>query len=251
MIKNEYKVFTILNYRLYKMTNKIFSICVAITVITGFIQCQLCSQTPKRSITIHTGYSNGRADIRYDHLNYGTVFQEVETNVRNTTPDDEFFVGLAYNKEVKNKFRVGAGLNYAVLNQDFFLPIRTRYFCLYDTRPYFRTASTYHIIQLAPSADYTIVDRKVQLGVNLQYILNITFKKEFEGFESVSNKVEQFANEVYTGFYSQYKRIRMDIGVRALHLKYRDDALYVKEVYLDPYNPFKIRFQLSYAFWQK
>ena len=192
-----------------------------------------------------------KADIRFFDLNSSQLI-EVEANVGNTTPDDEFFVGLAYKKEVKNKFRVGAGLNYAVLNQDFLLPMRTRYFCQYDdSRLFYRTASKYHIIQLAPVFDYTIVDHKVQFGINLQYILNITFRKEYQGFESVGKKVEQFANEVYTGLYSQYKRIRMDIGVRALHAKYRDDALYVKNVYLDTYNPLKIRFQLSYAFWQK
>ncbi len=207
-------------------------------------------QTPKHIFSIHTGYSNGRANIRYDFLE--PFFEtSVKKNIGNTTPDDEYFIGFGYNVRVGQKASVGLNINYSQLQQDFFLPLRSVYFCFDHLLPLYRTASRYHMLQFAPSIDYTLLSHQVLVGISVQSILNISYKKVFESYFPEGRNIELFATEIYPGIFARYHRWRLDVGARALHWKYRDDALYNNGLNPDTYNPLKIRFQVGYILSKK
>ncbi|QLH28713.1 MAG: hypothetical protein HWD63_04560 [Candidatus Parvibacillus calidus] len=74
----------------------------------------------------------------------------------------------------------------------------------------------------------------------------MSFHKHIEPYNLKASRIEYFSTELYPGISVGYKRFNLNIGVRAWHWKYRDDAIANNGLKVDPYNPFKMRFALSY-----
>ena len=106
------------------------------------------------------------------------------------------------------------------------------------------------MVQLSPSVQYLIISKTVYAGVNIQAIGNISFRKVVQDGNLSRNKTEYFSNEVYPGIFAEYKRFKATLGVRALHWKYRDDAIANNGLNPDKYNPFKMKFTLSYDIYR-
>ncbi|QLH28716.1 MAG: hypothetical protein HWD63_04580 [Candidatus Parvibacillus calidus] len=78
----------------------------------------------------------------------------------------------------------------------------------------------------------------------------MSFLKHIEPFNLKASRKEYFSTELYPGISVGYKRFNLNIGVRAWHWKYRDDAIANNGLKVDPYNPFKMRFALSYDIYK-
>ncbi|QLH30212.1 MAG: hypothetical protein HWD63_13050 [Candidatus Parvibacillus calidus] len=102
------------------------------------------------------------------------------------------------------------------------------------------------MVQLSPIVQYLILDKTVNAGVNIQAIGNISFRKVVQEGNLSRNKTEYFSNELYPGIFAEYKRFKATLGVRRLHMKYRDGAIANNGKNPDLYNPFKVRLSLSY-----
>jgi len=202
------------------------------------------------SFRIYAAYANGEADKRYDFLNDqfpSAVVQVVNKNIKDNTSDDEYAIGLGYNLILKHKFSLVFDLGYAKLVQDFLLPANGQsFFSRQDEQFYWRHKSDYHIIQISPQIQYLLSDGKFKFGEYIQFISNVSFRKAIPEDNLFKNKIEYFATEVYPGIFVEYKRIRVAVGVRALHIKNRDDAIANNLKDSDQYNPFKVKFTLSY-----
>ena len=204
------------------------------------------------SFKIYSSYAIGQADKRYDFLyeqHKPGAAQFVKDNINKTTPDDEYSFGLGYTYHLKDKCRLNFDLGYAKLIQDFLLPANgNTYFGNVNEIFYLRNKSFYHMIQVSPGIDYTIINKSIKFGVVLQAIANISFYKRILPYNLTRKKIEYFATELYPGVFAEYKGIEASLGIRALHLKNRDDALANNGLKVDKFNPFKIKFGLSYVF---
>lgn len=210
-------------------------------------------QRPKHSLAIYTGFGLGNPDTRNENLyfRYSTEpFRPIITGSV-TTLDDEYSVGLIYKNGLSNRVRLGLGIGYAQLVQDFMLPAEGNAYFGQVIEPFFwRDISRYHMVQWQPSVDVDVLHKTFQTGINISGISNISFRKQIRSYNLSRNNLEYFSSEVYTGIYGTYKRIRLDIGYRILHWKYRDDAIANNRLNPDSYNPAKWRFLLSYQFWR-
>lgn len=209
---------------------------------------QLFSQ--KNNIQIYTAYAVGRPDKRYDFLydQYPTgVAQSVIDNIDKNTPDDEYSIGLGYHHKLNDKVNLRIDLGYAKLVQDFLLPANGNTYFHEKIEPFFwRDRSDYHLIQLNPALQYNLVNKKARLGVELKSMGNVSFRKHIDLYNLISTRWELFSIELYPSFYLAFWRLRASIGMRAIHFKFRDDALANNGKNPDLYNPFKMRFSLSY-----
>lgn len=224
------------------------------TMVCLFVACKSFAQQTGHHFSFYTGYGVGKPDIRYDFLfptfPPGTV-QTVINKAGQTSLDDEYIFGIRYKYITSNLVDFGIGIGYAQLVQDFLLPADGNGYFRQTIEPYFwRDTSHYHIIQLQPTIDIAFIEKSVVLGFNGTGIANISFRKHINRFNLSRNIIEYFASELYTGVYCEYKRFRVDLGYRVLHMKHRDDAIANNGLRVDSYNPSKWRFQLSYVFWQ-
>ncbi len=210
--------------------------------ISGNVYCQ------HNSIKIYTSYAIGKPDKNYDFLSRGPA-ETVKSKFNDNTPDDEYAFGLGYSYRFKGKYALYFNIGYAKLVQDFILPANgNTYFGRVNEIFYWRNKSYYHMIQVSPGIDYTIISKDINLGAMLQAVGNISFRKHIPENNLSRKKIEYFATELYPGVFAEYKSIRASLGIRALHLKNRDDALANNGLKVDKYNPFKIKFGLSYNF---
>ncbi len=200
------------------------------------------------SLKIYTSYAIGKPDKNYDFLRGGAA-ETVKRKFHNNTPDDEYAFGLGYSYRLKGKYALNFDIGYAKLVQDFLLPANGQsYFMVPNKVLYWRKESTYQIVQISPGLEYTLSKDKIQYGIVLQAIANVVYRKTLKYVNLSRDKIGYFATELYPGIFAEYKGIRASLGVRALHLKNRDDALANNGLSVDPYNSFKVRFTLSYRF---
>ena len=228
--------------------------------ITNGISQQNC-----HSISVYVGYSYGKPDKRIDFLygryNPSGVIQLVLDHSKLTTLDDEYPLGFMYRYNLSDRIGLGMGIGYGLLVQDFLLPANGIDFFGGLKIPHFppgavpeplymRNISHYHMLQIQPSLDLKLIKVPFQMGLNFTSISNFSFRKHIKLFNLSRNITEYFATEIYSGIYGEYKKIRLDIGYRLLHRKYRDDAIENNGLDPDPYNPSKWKFTISYKLWQ-
>ena len=205
------------------------------------------------SIRIYIGNANGQVDKRYDFLydQYPTaIANSVIRHLDDNTPDDEYYIGIGYSKALINRLSLGIHLGYAKLVQDFFIPVN-----VYNLGEHFdvfvwREKSYYHLIQTVPEIKFNVIDKNVKLGLCFSGVGNVSFHKHIEPYNLKASRIEYFSTELYPGISMGYKRFNLNIGVRAWHWKYRDDAIANNGLKVDPYNPFKMRFALSYDIYK-
>ncbi len=206
------------------------------------------------TLKVYTAYSIGKVDKRIDFLreNYtSTVVQTAINNLKNNTPDDEHAIGVSYVRKLNKRLGLGIDIGYAQLVQDFLLPANGQsYFDAHGEIFFWRDKSWYHFIQIGPQVQYLFTTGKFNFGVNLQAIGNVSFRKHIKAFNLTRNKTEYFSTEVYPGLTFGYWRLHANIGYRALHWKYRDDAIANNGLNPDKYNPFKMKFTLSYDIYR-
>jgi hypothetical protein len=233
-------------------TRNNFVIGLLVLTICAFNASTLYSQNNKNTLYIYTGFAYGQPDIRYDFLfdqntTPGETALTVIENAKNTTLDDEYFVGLTYRFALLDRINIGLGVGYAQLIQDFLLPADGNGYFRETKKPTFwRDESQYHMAQFSPTIDIKILNKSLVLGLNSTGVSNISFRKHINRFNLSRNTLENFASEVYTGAYIEFKGVRFDYGYRVLHAKYRDDAIANNGLDRDTFNPRKMRFQLSY-----
>ncbi len=223
--------------------SSILSVVIILLNIT-----QLKSQNS--ALNIYTSYSIGKVDNRIDFL-FGKYPlsndpQLVNKILTENTPDDTYSIGFGYQNSINSKLALNIDIGYALLMQDFLLPVNSTFFRSPLFIFFWRNKSYYHMVQLSPSVQYLILDKTVNAGVNIQAIGNISFRKVIQDGNLSRNKTEYFSNELYPGIFAEYKRFKATLGVRALHTKYRDDAIANNGKNPDWYNPFKVRLSLSY-----
>jgi hypothetical protein len=211
-------------------------------------------QEGKHNVSFYIGYAPGKPDLRYDFL-YNQypilIIEGVQSKIKNTTNDDEYFLGISYQYQPKKRINFRFGLMYAQLKQDFFLPANGKYFEQKIYPFFWRDYSRYHMVQLSPEIKLDLIKYKsLSIGINTKLISNISFRKEIDWQDLTINKTELFATELYPGIFSSFKRFGFDISYRVLHWKYRDDAIANNGLRVDTYNPSKWRFQVSYEFWR-
>lgn len=223
----------------------IFLICAIVLFKSTETNCQ------KNKLIIYTAYSQGKVDKRIDFL--FDQFPQLNNDqllinkiMNENTPDDEYSIGFGYSRELGKRLSVGLDLGYSQLVQDFLLPADGTFFESPLFIFYWRNKSYYHMIQLSPKMQYLILDKKLNVGINIQAIGNVSFRKVIQEGNLSINKTEYFSTEIYPGLTIGYWRLHANIGYRALHWKYRDDAIANNELNPDSYNPFKMRFSLSY-----
>jgi hypothetical protein len=207
------------------------------------------SQESKHSFSTFIGYGVGQADKRYDFL-YSEFpigpIQTVITKSENTTLDDEYAFGVTYKYALLDRVKIGLGVGYAQLVQDFLLPANPEFFSV-NIYPFFwRDQSRYHMMQWQPSIDIALIKKPYVIGINCTSVSNVSFRKHIRRFNLNRNKLEYFATEVYPGIFGEYKRFRWDLGYRYLHRKYRDDAIPNNGLNPDDYNSLKVRLLMSY-----
>lgn len=229
------------------------AISVSLIILSLISTSSIFAQKSKHDISFYLGYGIGSPDKRYDFL-YDQIPSGpaliVIDKLNEATLDDEFTIGLRYNYALSNKVKIGFGIGYAQLVQDFVLPANAQSFYRLTNQIFlFRDISHYHMIQLSPSIDVNLFRNNAFFGINVTSTNNVSFRKEIKAFNLSRNKLEFFASELYSGIYAEYKRIRTDLGFRVLHLKFRDDAIANNGLNPDTYNPLKMRFQLSYVLW--
>ena len=218
-------------------------VVLTLLCITSYTQNTVCQNN---SFRIYSAYSIGKVDKRYDFLrNHPGLAEDVKNKINENTPDDEYAIGIGYFVKMKHRLSVGIDLGYAKLVQDFLLPANGDYFDQTIRLLSWRQKSDYHIIQISPQIKYVLTDGQFKFGQSVQFIGNVTFRKALPEDYLFKNKIEYFATEVYHGIFVEYKRIRANLGVRVLHMKYRDDAIYNNGKNPDLYNPLKIKFTLS------
>jgi len=227
------------------MKKLIYILCI----VTSYF-CADNAICQRNTLNIYTSYARGVQDKRYDFM-YGhyplSQINVVKYNNKNSTPDDEYAVGAGYTFNIYKRLLIGIDIGYARLVQDFLLPANVNGFFKVGIYPLFwRDKSIYSIIQFSPKIDFIIIDQGVKLGFNLQGVSNVSYHKHINNFNLNRYKTEYFATEVYPGVFLEYWRLKLNIGWRALHWKYRDDAIANNGLNPDRYNPFKMRFGLSY-----
>ena len=225
-----------------------------ILIVTISLATMNLLMAQKNAIRFNTGYAIGKVDNRYDFL-YGQLPVGIATTVNNkindNTPDDEYAIGVGYTRKINKRLSGGMDIGYAQLVQDFLLPANGNSYFLAHIDPFFwRDKSWYHIIQVSPQVQYLFTTGKFNFGVNLQAIGNVSFRKHIKAFNLIRNKTEYFSTEVYPGITFGYWRLHANIGYRALHWKYRDDAIANNGLNPDKYNPFKMKFTLSYDIYR-
>jgi hypothetical protein len=222
------------------------------SVLLVFFSAMLSAQSGRHHFYAGLGTAPGRPDKRidflYDQFNPVGPVQTVINKMGETTMDDEYFAELRYRYQLSNRVGVGMNLGYALLINDMLIPAKNSY--LLEQRYIFlwRDISFYHIIQLAPTFDLNVVENpNFRAGMQLGALNNISFRKTVKNDRNLSrNKIEYFAFELYPGLYAEVRRLRFDVQVRALHRKYRDDAIANNGLNPDPYNTFKIRMSVGY-----
>jgi hypothetical protein len=212
-------------------------------------------KSQNNALNIYTSYSIGKVDNRIDFL-FGKYPlsndpQLVNKILTENTPDDTYSIGFGYQYSINSKLALNIDIGYALLMQDFLLPVNSQtFFNVADEKFYWRLKSYYQMIQIGPSVQYVVIDKCARLGFNLQSIGNISFRKVVQDGNLSRNKTEYFSNELYPGIFAEYKRFKATLGVRALHWKYRDDAIANNGLNPDKYNPFKMKFTLSYDIYR-
>jgi len=206
------------------------------------------------SLKINAGYAIGKADQRIDFLKKQypiLVYQTAENLLQTNTPDDEYSLGIGYSYKLSRKLELGINIGYAKLVQDFHLPANGNTYFGELIKPFFwRDKSYYHLIQAVPEIKFNVINKKVKIGLLFSGIGNVSFLKHIEAYNLRANRVEYFSTELYPGVFMGYKRFNLNVGVRAWHWKYRDDAIANNGLKVDPYNPFKMRFFLSYDIYK-
>jgi hypothetical protein len=221
-----------------------------ISILLLVLSCtSVYSQTSNQTLSISMSYGLGKPDKRYDFLRgqFPTaIIDGVQINLDNTTLDDEYSISLRYSNHLTGRINFGFTLGYNLLVQDFVLPVDGRYFKERIYVFFWRDVSRYHMAQVSPFVDLYIVKRQYNLGLNAQFTANTSFKKHINWFDLNRWKIEYFASEVYPGVFAEYKKMRIDLSFRLLHWKRRDHAIANNGLEVDRYNPFKMRFQVSY-----
>lgn len=239
---------------LYKRANmKFLILSLFISLMTYPIY--LRGQNIKRSsINFYTGFALGTPDKRYDFLyeQYpGNIAQTVINKLGENSLDNEYNIGLAYRYRINQRIGIGAQVEYTLLVQDFILPVHHRFFRFDKYVFLWRDVSEYHMLQVSPQVDFCLLNAgQFRGGINLLFVANISFRKHINNYNLTRNHLEYFATESYPGLFMSYGRIRLDAGVRALHLKHQDEAIANNGLNPDSYNPFKARFAISYSIWQ-
>ena len=227
------------------MKKLIYILCI----VTSFF-CADNAICQHNTLNIYTSYARGMQDKRYDFLygHYSTsVINSVIYNNKNSTPDDEYAVGVGYTFNIYKRLLIGMDIGYARLVQDYRIPVNLNLYFHPGFKPFvMRDKSIYSMLQMSPRIDFLIIDKRVKLGVNLQGVSNVSYHKHINPLNLNKYNKEYFATEVYPGVFLEYWRLKLNIGVRALHWKYRDDAIANNGLNPDRYNPFKMRFGLSY-----
>ena len=219
-----------------------------------FLLSFLCVNGQNNSIRIYTGYARGEADQRIDFLKEQypiLIYQTADYLLRRNTLDDEYFIGLGYNRKLIKRLIIGLDVSYACLIQDLRLPANgDSYFGEKVFIFFWRDKSNYHLIQAIPEIKFNVINEKVKLGLFFSGVGNVSFLKHIEPFNLKAGRIEYFSTELYPGISMGYKRFNLNIGVRTWHWKYRDDAIANNGLKVDPYNPFKMRFSLSYDIYK-
>lgn len=211
---------------------------ISLSFLMIMLTSDIFSQSSKHNFSVYLGYGVSTPDKRI-----------ISSSIQEYTMDDEYSVGIIYKYSLFNRVSIGVGMGYAQVVQDF--PIRANghsYFRALIDPVFWRDKSQYHMVQILPSIDINLIKSKTVLGINVLGMSNISFRKHIDRFNLSRNNIEYFASEMYTGAFAEYKKFRLDVGYRVLNLKYRDDAIENNGLETDPYNPFKLRFQLSYMF---
>jgi hypothetical protein len=211
----------------------------------------LFAQSGRHHLYVNLGAAPGRPDKRIVTKFFAL---EDEITYRNkvaneTTMDDEYFAELRYRYQLSNRIGVGMNLGYALLVNDMPVIVKSQsYFKIPERILLWRDISFYHMFQLTPTFDLNVVETpNFRAGIQLGALNNISFRKTVKSFYNLSrNKIEYFAFELYPGLYAEVHRLRFDVQVRALHRKYRDDAIANNGLNPDPYNTFKIRMSVGY-----
>lgn len=234
-------------------------IIIAVSLFYALSIYILNAQSEKHSLHVYTGFGVGTPDKRYEFLQnqyVSDVVNVVISEIKNTTLDNEYLLGISYHYQPINRLNFGILLGYAQLKQDFLLPANGRYFNQ-EIRPFFwRDYSRYHMLQLSPEIKIDMIKYKsLSIGINTRLISNISFRKEINYSDGTANDIAVnksafFATELYPGIFASLGRVRFDVSYRALHWKYRDDAIANNGLSVDTYNLPKWRFQVSYEFWR-
>ena len=209
-----------------------------------------------KTLKIFTGYAIGKVDKRigflYDQYKWIEYEYELQNKILNeNTPDDEYSLGIGYSYKLSRKLELGINIGYAKVVQDFLLPANGNTYFGELIKPFFwRDKSYYHLIQAVPEIKFNVIDKKVKIGLLFSGIGNVSFLKHIEAYNLRANRVEYFSTELYPGVFMGYKRFNLNVGVRAWHWKYRDDAIANNGLKVDPYNPFKMKFSLSYDIYK-
>lgn len=230
--------------------NRLMMLLMCLTFLFSFFRVYGQNNTLK----IYTGYSIGKVDKRYDFLydQYPiAIANSVIRHLDDNSPDDEYSLGIGYSYKLNRKLELGINIGYAKLVQDFHLPANgNTYFGEKVFIFFWRDKSYYHLIQAVPEIKFNVIDKKVKIGLLFSGIGNVSFLKHIEDYNLRASRIEYFSTELYPGIFMGYKRFNLNIGVRAWHWKYRDDAIANNGLKVDPYNPFKMRLSLSYDIYK-
>jgi hypothetical protein len=247
---NNNKIYTMRFFSKIPIDGKFMLMCILLHTSKS-----LFSQPQRQNISVGLGYAIGEPDKRFGFLydQYPSLVTDaVINNSSQATFDDEYSIGLRYANRITKKTNIGISVAYLLLIQDFGLPADGNGYFMETIRPFFwRDLSRYHICQLSPFLDVYLVNKHYNLGINAQFAANSSFKKHINNFDLNRWKIEYFASELYPGLFVEYKKMRLDLGFRLLHWKYRDDAIANNSLNIDKYNPFKMRLQFSYLIAQK
>jgi hypothetical protein len=215
------------------------------------------AQSPKHSLSLYAGKATAVPDTRH----FYTSFQTNENpngirNFRDISKDQEYSLGLMYQYKLNRWVSFSANLGYALLEQDVRVEIENRFFKVDNLIQIFVDHSNYHLFQIAPQIDFNLVNfRKINVGVNLQAIVNVSFQKNVNndrGLNLKRSKMEYYSGELYPGLFVSVGPIRLDYNIRTSYDKPRDRAIFYPEtLYPDAYDPAKSRLTLRYRLWQK
>ncbi len=247
------KVYQIINYIKPRL---ILQFLISLVLFTTSI-----GQQSKNSFWINVGIGQSIPDKRFDLLNLGFNPQDFKDMVVNPNkgapPDMEYRVSLLYNHRFENRINLGLEGGYSLLINKIKLPVNSiEYFKFPFAIFFYAKESKYHRLQLAPMVSFCISSNEnSELGLGFSGVSNISFKKTISvlGRSEILHryKWDYSSFELFSFLYLNINKLRLELGVRSVHLKYLDNAIANNGLNPDTYNPFKMRFQLSYALWQK
>ena len=218
-------------------------------------------QEYKNSFLINVEISQSIPDKRFDLINLGFNPQDFKDMVINPNkgapPDMEYLVSLLYFHRFKNRINLGLEGGYSLLINKIKLPVNSiEYFKFPYPIFFYSKESQYHRLQVAPMFSFCISSNENgEVCFGFSGLNNISFKKTVSvlGRSEILHryKWDYSSFELFSFLYLNLNKLRLELGVRSMHLKYIDNAIANNGLNPDTYNPFKLRFQMSYALWRK